>query len=135
MPPWSKSVEKDFLILTMHTKFNFSLLPDTYVYAQQTTLACMPLMMFDGQEGKTYILRKNEAVEQGILFKYPCRCIQLVTKTALNQVGITASIARLLADENISCNVVAAYHHDYFFVSQDKAEIALTVLQSNFKVH
>lgn len=116
----------------MDTKFSFKLLSEVYVYTQQAPIKSLPLFVFNGMEGTTYILRKSEAIEEGIPFIYPCRCIQLETKTALNQVGVTASITRLLADKEISCNVVAAYHHDYFFVPQDKAKIALTLLNNEF---
>lgn len=109
------------------------MLPDTYVYAQQTTSACSPLMMFDGQEGKTYILQKREALTSGIPFVFPCRCLQLVTKTTLDQVGITAAISRVLAKAKISCNAVAAFHHDYFFIPENKASHALNLLAANFK--
>jgi hypothetical protein len=43
-------------------------------------------------------------------------------------VGLTAAVATALARENISCNVVAAYHHDHLFVAQTDAERALGAL-------
>jgi len=39
-------------------------------------------------------------------------------------------VATALTQENISCNVVAAYCHDHVFVAQADAERALAALQA-----
>jgi len=46
----------------------------------------------------------------------------------LAAVGLTAAVARALADAGISCNVVAAAHHDHLFVPVDRAAEAIEAL-------
>ena len=43
--------------------------------------------------------------------------------------GRTAAVATALAEEDIPCNVIAAFHHDHIFVPGNQAEKALSVLQ------
>lgn len=49
----------------------------------------------------------------------------------MKPVGLTAAFSKLLAENNISCNVVAAYYHDHIFVMKKDAEKAMRLL-SNF---
>ena len=51
--------------------------------------------------------------------------------TALDAVGITAKVSGVLAAANIPCNVIAAYHHDYFLVPLALGEKALELLNSS----
>ena len=43
--------------------------------------------------------------------------------------AVTAAIAGALAEVGMSANVIAGYHHDHIFVSQARAEDAMTVLR------
>lgn len=54
--------------------------------------------------------------------------ITLRVHSALDAVGLTAAVARELADAGLSCNVVAGFHHDHLFVEQARADEALAVL-------
>jgi hypothetical protein len=58
------------------------------------------------------------------------RRITLQVYSHLEGVGLTAAVATLLADHGISCNMVAAYHHDHLFVPAANAERALSLLRS-----
>ena len=58
----------------------------------------------------------------------PMRCITLDVNSALDGVGLTAAVASALAERQIPCNVVAAYHHDHVFVPQQQADAAVAVL-------
>ena len=42
--------------------------------------------------------------------------------------GLTAVVARTLAAESISANVIAGYHHDHVFVPAERADDALELL-------
>ena len=44
-------------------------------------------------------------------------------------VGLTAAVSTKLTSKGISANVIAAYYHDHIFVSNDKAEQALSALK------
>jgi hypothetical protein len=48
----------------------------------------------------------------------------------LQAVGLTAAVAAALAEAGISCNVVAAAHHDHLFVPVESASQAIAVLQA-----
>lgn len=108
----------------------FRLLPEVYAYSQRLPDGISPLMQFDGVEGPTFIVPLEVARGCCIPFTFPCRCFVLNQKTTLTAVGITSSIATALAKVNIPCNVVAAFHYDYFFVPKDKADHALTVVNA-----
>jgi hypothetical protein len=43
-------------------------------------------------------------------------------------VGLTAAVSRALTNAQISCNVVAGFHHDHLLVPASEAEQTLAVL-------
>lgn len=55
--------------------------------------------------------------------------ITLQVHSALDGVGLTAAVARALAEAGIACNVVAGYHHDHLFVPWARRDEALAILQ------
>lgn len=56
--------------------------------------------------------------------------ITIGVKSALNSVGLSAAIAAALAEQGISANIVAAYHHDHLFVPWDKRDAAMAILRN-----
>jgi hypothetical protein len=56
--------------------------------------------------------------------------ISLGVHSSLEAIGLTAVLAARLAERGISANVVAALHHDHFFVPWDRREEALEALRS-----
>ncbi|MCF4128425.1 ACT domain-containing protein [Methylobacterium sp. SyP6R] len=88
------------------------------------------LMIFVEKEGVTLLLKRTDAEAHGFGTHLPMSRIVLEVFSALDGVGLTAAVASTLADEGISCNVVAAYHHDHVFVPQESAEAALNALKS-----
>lgn len=109
-------------------KYSFVLLPQIYVYTWTCPNGVVPFAQFNEKEGLSYIIPQNKAM--GLPSTFPCRCIQLEATTALTSVGITAKISGVLASADIPCNVIAAYHHDYFLVPYALGEKALALLQS-----
>ena len=55
--------------------------------------------------------------------------ISLGVQSSLDAVGLTAVLATRLAEAGIAANVVAALHHDHFFVPWDRREEALSILR------
>ena len=55
--------------------------------------------------------------------------ISLGVHSSLEAVGLTAEIARRLAELGISANIVAALHHDHIFVPWDRRVDALEALR------
>lgn len=80
-------------------------------------------------EGVTVVLRREDADAEGLGYDFIARWISLTVHSSLAAVGLTAAFATALGDADISCNVLAAYHHDHILVPADDAERALVVLQ------
>lgn len=88
------------------------------------------LALFREAEGVSLILPRADAELLGFPVDLPMRRITLAMPSALDGVGLTAAVASALAAEDIPCNVVAAFHHDYVFVPSQKAARALAVLEA-----
>lgn len=80
-------------------------------------------------EGLTLIAPMHQLRDAGMPCEGPFRLISLCVHSSLEAVGLTAAVARALAAEDISANVVAGFHHDHLFVPAARAEDALSVLR------
>ncbi len=87
-----------------------------------------PVCMFREQEGFTIILPRQQADALSLPYSLVCAWITLTVHSSLEAVGLTAAVSRALAEENISCNIVAAYYHDHLFVPVKDAERAIKAL-------
>jgi len=83
---------------------------------------------FKEKEGITLILKKENADTLDLNYDYVASCITLMVHSSLQSVGLTAAISNAMAENQISCNVVAAYYHDHIFVDQLDAKRAMNVL-------
>ncbi|MAS12569.1 MAG: hypothetical protein CMH69_04635 [Nitratireductor sp.] len=92
------------------------------------TLLKDALCVFKEEEGTTLVVSLQSARAHGFDTDMPMRRIVLGVYSALDGVGLTASVATALAEEGIPCNVIAAFHHDHVFVPEQLAEKALSVL-------
>jgi hypothetical protein len=54
--------------------------------------------------------------------------ISLAVHSSLSAVGLTAAIARALADRQLPANIVAGYHHDHVFVPWERRDEAIAAL-------
>lgn len=88
-----------------------------------------PVMTFAEAEGRTLILRREQAEAAGLAWTFPCAWITLRVHSSLAAVGLLAAVAGALAAAGISCNAVAAYHHDHLFVPHDRAAEAVRLLR------
>lgn len=88
------------------------------------------LATFREDEGLTLVLPLAVAREYGFDSALTMRRIELQVHSALDGVGLTAAVASALADMQIPCNMIAAFHHDHVFVPENLAEQALAVLQT-----
>jgi hypothetical protein len=107
--------------------------PDDYVYCTVPSLNNIDtnhiLGLFKESEGFTIILKKEIADELNLQYTYIATWITLTIHSSLEATGLTAAFAAALAQENISCNVVAAYYHDHIFVAKKDAERAMEALR------
>ncbi|MFE5513962.1 ACT domain-containing protein [Streptomyces sp. NPDC056529] len=87
-----------------------------------------PVVTVAEPEGLTLVVRQEEADAASLAYDYVAGRITLRVHSALDAVGLTAAVARELADAGMSCNVVAGFHHDHLFVEHARAEEALDVL-------
>jgi len=106
--------------------------PGSYVFVSLTAGHTIPakdiLMSFREAEGLTLILEKSIADYYGLPYNYEAAWITMTVNSALEAVGFTAAFASALGAEGISCNVVAAFHHDHLFVASEDGERARQVL-------
>lgn len=93
-----------------------------------TVLDVTPVATFEEDEGRTVVLRAEDATRLGIAGEYPCAWITLRVHSALAAVGMLARVTTALAAHGISVNPVSGFHHDHLFVPHDRAEDAMRVL-------
>ncbi|MEV5973091.1 ACT domain-containing protein [Streptomyces sp. NPDC051921] len=89
-----------------------------------------PVVTVAEREGLTMVVRQEDADAASLAYDYVAGWITLRVHSALDAVGLTASVAGALADAGLSCNVVAGFHHDHLFVEHARAEEALGVLEA-----
>lgn len=89
-----------------------------------------PLATFREAEGWSVIVRQEDATPAGLTPLFRAAWITLTVPSDLQAVGLTAAVAQALTAAGISCNVVAAAHHDHLFVPVPRADEALQVLQT-----
>lgn len=105
-----------------------------YVYstvAVSTDLSSIPIVCsFREEEGLSIILLESDAMTAGFPILFRAAWITLTVNSALGSVGLTAAVSNALSDAGISCNVIAASHHDHLFVPVDRSVEAMAVLRT-----
>jgi uncharacterized protein len=105
--------------------------PETYVFAVTDDPAHpasgAALMTMTESEGLTLILPERLATPD-LKPVFVCHRITLTVHSSLAAVGLTAACAGALTRAGISCNTVAGYYHDHFFVPVDRADDAMAAL-------
>ena len=91
-------------------------------------MAINPIATFLEREGLSLIVEERVAVSHRLTPAFRAAWITLTVQSDLNAVGLTAAVSTALADAGISCNVVAAVHHDHVFVPIDHAADAMRAL-------
>ena len=110
--------------------FKFYLLPERYVFTKSLNFNKHSLLFFNESNYNTSIIEKTMAIKLKIDFTFESRCIKLLSKTKLTDVGISSKITSVLASNNIPCNVISGYENDYFFVPFNDGLKAFKVLSS-----
>ena len=85
---------------------------------------------FKEAEGTTIVIERDKADSLGLTYDCVTSWITLKIHSSLEAVGFTAAFAIALANQNISCNVMAGYYHDHIFVKQTDAEKAVEILEA-----
>lgn len=106
--------------------------PGVYVYASVADAAAAAALPARAvvleREGATVVLRREDALAHGLFFDFEAAWLTLDVHSALGAVGLTAAVARALADAGIACNVLAGLHHDHLLVPEPDADAALAAL-------
>lgn len=124
--------ERNLTALLRHMKPE--LRPGIFVFCTIPTsepipAALNPLLTFREEEGITLVILREEAEAAGLRYAFLARLITLTVHSALDAVGLLAAITARLAEAGISVNAVSAFHHDHLFVSADRADEAMAILQ------
>ena len=101
-----------------------------YVFATTDTVppGLEPFAVIREKEGVTIVAKAAEAYQYGLGRPELFARITPTAVTALDSVGLTATITQTVASRGIPCNVIAGFHHDHFFVPADKAREVVAIL-------
>ncbi|MEV7138983.1 MULTISPECIES: ACT domain-containing protein [Streptomyces] len=88
-----------------------------------------PVVTVVEDEGLTLVVEQEDADAARLTYDYVAGWITLRIHSALDAVGLTAAVAQALAEEGLSCNVVAGFHHDHLFVPHERAAEAVALLE------
>lgn len=126
------SGEKDLVILLNSMKPEH--IPGEFVFCVVKNLENINLeeiaMFFREKEGITIIVKKEIADKLSLDYSFIASWISLTVHSSLESVGLTAAFSNALAEEGISCNVVAAFYHDHIFVDKKDIDNAMMILNA-----
>ena len=88
---------------------------------------------FKESEGYSIIISKEEAIKNNLPFYFVSAWITLEIDSTLDSVGLTSAFSKKLTKAGISCNVVAAYHHDHIFVPYLERLKAMKILSDMYE--
>lgn len=80
-------------------------------------------------EGVSVVVSLQAAEDSGRRPGFVGAWLTLSVHSALEAVGLTAAVSRVLADVDIPCNVIAGHHHDHLLVPVDKADEAIAAIE------
>lgn len=103
-----------------------------YVFATTDSVppGLEPFAIIREAEGLTLIVEATEAFQYGLGTSELFTRITPSAVTALNSVGLTATITQTIASRGIPCNVIAGFNHDHFFVPADRSQEVVSLLDS-----
>jgi len=81
------------------------------------------------EDDTTLVLERDHAASLGFDLSMPMRQITLQVFSALDGFGLTAAFSAPFARAQISCNFIAAFHHDHLFVPEDRAAEVMDILR------
>jgi hypothetical protein len=111
-----------------------TLSPDIFVFVTFLDPSLLervtPRCLFQEEEGISAILERIDAEAAGFAEQSYYRMITLCVNSDLQAVGFLATVTSVLANENIPCNAVSAFHHDYLFVPEASAIKSMQLLKN-----
>lgn len=121
----TSSTSLDHLLASMEVKAQ-----GTYVFVRLDEIpeGVEPFATVREFEGMTIVISERRALEAGLPVDSRFARITLDVPSSLNSVGVTATVAQILAARSITCNSLAGFHRDHLFVQVDRADEALQIL-------
>jgi len=112
-----------------------SVRPQRYTFITVETGTAPPLgegveAVIREDEADTIVATVERAAAEGWPHHFVAAWLTLDVHSALEAVGLTAAFSAALAAAGIPCNVLAAYHHDHVLIPADRADEAVTALES-----
>lgn len=107
--------------------------PGEYVYASAPPghpAVAAAAAVVEEDEGLTVVIRRDEADADGLPYEFVGAWLTLTVHSSLEAVGLTAAFSRRLAEEGISCNVLAGLRHDHLLVPVAQRDRAIAALRS-----
>lgn len=80
-------------------------------------------------EGVTVVAEVGVARACGWPVDFEAAWLTLGVHSALEAVGLTAAVSRVLADAGLPCNVLAGRFHDHLLVPAERADDAIALLE------
>lgn len=118
------------LLKSMQPRHN----PGDYVFCTIDDLKSIDfdniVLLFKEQEANTIVVKKEFADSLKLQYSFTAAWITLTVHSSLEAVGLTAAFSKALADQEISCNVVAAFYHDHIFVNKKDAVRTIEILNN-----
>jgi len=116
------------LLQTMKPKLNVG----DFVFCSLRDLTTIDIndaiLVFKEEEAITVIIKRAIAETLQLKYSYIASWITLTVYSSLDAVGLTAAFSKALAENGISCNVVAAYYHDHIFIDKKDTDKAMEIL-------
>lgn len=81
-------------------------------------------------EGMAVVLTVEAAESRGWDVEFEAAWLTIDVHSSLEAVGLTAAVARALADAGIPCNVLAGYYHDHLLVPAQRAHAAIRCIRA-----
>ena len=117
------------------TKFALILLPETFAICRLEPKAAIPdwahgeLVSITRTREELSIVCCQEQTPADVVSEAGWRCLRLAGKFDLAEIGVLASLTRLLAEAKVSVFVVGTFDTDYVLVRQPHLQTAVEVLQ------
>jgi uncharacterized protein len=121
-----KNLEK--LLKTMKPKLNLGEFVFCTVHNVENIDLKEVVMTFREEESISIIVSKEIADQFGLPYTFVASWITLTVHSSLEAIGLTAAFSKALAENSISCNVVAGFYHDHIFVDKKDSQKAMEIL-------
>jgi hypothetical protein len=105
--------------------------PGTFAFVTDgdPDLRAHAVAMIEEVEGTTLVLPVEVARRVGLEVGFEAAWLTLTVFSALEAVGLTAAVSRVLADADIPCNMLAGFHHDHVLVPVARVDDAAACLR------